>query len=142
LEVLARSSWPAPVRQCAGWYLSTGCCAPIPAQPGTVVARILVLHGDADPLATFDEVVDFRREMRSAGANWEFDIYGGARHSFTGEGITNQETPEAGLHRQSESRSWRAVLEFLKEVLGKPDRGDTPSTDEEKHHASDHDRCL
>jgi dienelactone hydrolase len=94
--------------------------APIPAAPNTVVSKILVLHGDADPLATFDQLATFRDEMRTAQANWELDIYGGARHSFTGEGVLDQNSPEAGLHPQSESRSWRATLEFLAEVLQRP----------------------
>jgi dienelactone hydrolase len=91
--------------------------ASIPAQSDAIAAKILVLHGDADPLAPFDAVADFRHEMRVARANWEINLYGGARHSFTGEGIADQETSEAGLHLQSESRSWRATLEFLEEVL-------------------------
>jgi dienelactone hydrolase len=69
-------------------------------------------------LAPFEHLAAFRDEMRSAGANWELDIYGDARHSFTGEGIVNKTSPEAVLHPQSESRSWRATLEFLAEVLG------------------------
>ena len=91
--------------------------APIPAQRNAVVSKILVLHGDADPLASFDQLSAFRDEMRSAEANWELDIYGGARHSFTGEGVLDQTSPEAGLHPQSEARSWRTTLEFLAEVL-------------------------
>jgi dienelactone hydrolase len=91
--------------------------APIPAQSNAMASKILVLHGDADPLATFDQLAAFREEMRSAGANWELDIYGDARHSFTGEGVLDQTSPEARLHPQSESRSWRATLEFLAEVL-------------------------
>lgn len=90
---------------------------PLPAERQSIQARILVLHGDADPLASFDELAAFRSEMRSAGANWEVDVYGGARHGFTGEGIFDQETTEAGLHAQSEARSWRATGEFLQEVL-------------------------
>ena len=80
-------------------------------------AQILVLHGDADPIAPFDELAAFREEMHTAEANWELNIYGGARHSFTGEGVLDQKSPEAGLHPQSEARSWRATLEFLAEVL-------------------------
>jgi dienelactone hydrolase len=90
--------------------------APIPAE-GPIKTKILVLHGDADPLATFEQLAVFREEMRTAEANWELDIYGGARHSFTGEGVVDQSTPEAGLHPQSEMRSWRATIEFLKEVF-------------------------
>jgi dienelactone hydrolase len=91
--------------------------APNPAQPQTVRSKILVLHGDADPLASFDQVAAFCAEMRSAEANWELGIYGGARHSFTGEGIFREASPEAGLHPQSEARSWRMTRDFLAEVL-------------------------
>jgi len=91
--------------------------APIPAQRNSVVSKIQVLNGDADPLAPFDQVAAFRDEMRSAEAGWELDIYGGALHSFTGEGVLDQTSPEAGLHPQSETRSWPATVEFLAEVL-------------------------
>ena len=67
-------------------------------------------------LAPFEHLAAFRDEMRSAGANWELDIYGGARHSFTGEGVLDQASPEAGLHPQSDLRSWRTALGFLTEV--------------------------
>jgi dienelactone hydrolase len=90
---------------------------PLPAQPNTVLPKILVLHGDADPLVSFDQLAAFQDEMRTAEANWELDIYGGARHSFSGEGIHERSSPEAALHPQSEARSWRATLEFLAEVL-------------------------
>jgi dienelactone hydrolase len=90
---------------------------PSPAQCNAVRAKILVLHGDADPIAPFDQLAAFQEEMRTAQTNWEVNIYGDARHSFTGEGILDQSRPEAGLHPQSEARSWRATIEFLKEVL-------------------------
>jgi dienelactone hydrolase len=89
----------------------------MPADRKAVQAKILVLHGDADPLVPFDQLAAFRNEMRAAEANWEINIYGDARHSFTGEGIIDQGGPEARVHPQSESRSWRATLEFLAEVL-------------------------
>jgi dienelactone hydrolase len=90
--------------------------APIPAQRA-IKSKILILHGDADPSTPFDQLASFREEMHSAQANWEINIYGDARHSFTGEGVLDQNRPEAGLHPQSESRSWRATLEFLCEAL-------------------------
>jgi dienelactone hydrolase len=91
--------------------------APLPAQRGAIHAKILVLHGDADSVVPFDQLTVFREEMRAAEANWEVDIYSNARHSFTGEGVPNQNRPEAALHPQSEARSWCATVEFLKEVL-------------------------
>jgi dienelactone hydrolase len=110
---LARAA--APLRGVVSLHgiLST----PMAAQPNTVGCKILVLHGDSDPLVPFDQLAGFRDEMCSAQTNWELVIYGEARHSFTGEGILDHTSPEAGLHPQSESRSWRATLEFLAEVL-------------------------
>jgi dienelactone hydrolase len=87
------------------------------AQPKTVVPKILVLHGDADPVAPLESVIAFREEMRLAQANWQINIYGGAKHSFTGEGAVGDRTPEAGLHPQTEERSWQMTVEFLREVF-------------------------
>jgi dienelactone hydrolase len=64
-----------------------------------------------------EEVMAFRKEMRQARANWEIVIYSDAKHSFTGEGVAGG--PEAGVHPQSEDRSWRATIAFLDEVLKK-----------------------
>lgn len=91
--------------------------APLPAEPNAIRAKVLVQHGDADPVVPFGEVVAFMEEMRAARVNWEIDIYSEAMHSFTGEGVANKATPEAGLHPQSEDRSWHTTLRFLKEVL-------------------------
>jgi dienelactone hydrolase len=91
--------------------------APIRAEPNRIAGKILVLHGDADPVVPTSQVTAFMEEMRAAGANWEIDIYSDAKHSFTGEGVSNGPGPEAGFHEQSEDRSWRAMLRFLKEVL-------------------------
>jgi dienelactone hydrolase len=109
---LARAG--APLRGVVSLHGMLG--SPMPAK-NTIPAKILVLHGDADPLASFDQLSAFRDEMRWAKANWQIDIYSDARHSFTGEGIFDRETAEAGFHPQSEARSWRATREFLEEVL-------------------------
>jgi dienelactone hydrolase len=89
----------------------------LPAEPGTIKAKILVLHGDADPLVPLSEIIAFVNEMRAAEADWAINTYGNAKHSFTGEGIMGKSGPEAGLHAQSEQRSWQATLQFLHEVL-------------------------
>ena len=91
--------------------------APIPAQRNAILSKILVLHGDADPVAPADSVIDFQKEMRLAQANWQINIYGDAKHSFTGEGVVGDRTAEAGLHPQTEARSWQTTVEFLREVL-------------------------
>jgi dienelactone hydrolase len=90
---------------------------PMAAQPKTVVPKILVLHGDGDPVVPLESVIAFREEMRLAQANWQINIYGEAKHSFTGEGAVGDRTPEAGFHPQTDARSWQATIEFLREVF-------------------------
>jgi len=91
--------------------------APVPAQRDAVVSKVLVLHGDADPVAPAESAIDFQKEMRLARANWQINIYSDAKHSFTGEGVASDRTPEAGLHPQTEIRSWQTTVEFLREVF-------------------------
>jgi dienelactone hydrolase len=90
---------------------------PMAAQPKTLVPKILVLHGDCDPVVPLESVIAFREEMRLAQANWQINIYGEAKHSFTGEGAVGDRTPEAGFHPQTDARSWQTTIEFLREVL-------------------------
>jgi dienelactone hydrolase len=91
--------------------------APLPAERGTIKAKILVLHGDADPVVPFENVLAFREEMRRAQANWQISMYGDASHGFTGEGSVGEWTPEAVIHSQAEHRSGQSMVAFLEEVL-------------------------
>lgn len=90
----------------------------LPALPGAVGAKVLVLHGDADPVVTPAALSQFMDEMRAAGADWEIDMYAGAEHSFTGEGLGPDPDPTAEYNAQAETRSWARQADFLAEVLG------------------------
>ncbi|MBY0402560.1 MAG: dienelactone hydrolase family protein [Cyanobacteria bacterium] len=90
---------------------------PLPAKPGEVKAKILVLHGDADPVVPFERVVEFREEMKQAQTQWEMDIYSQAKHSFTGEGAVGNNTPGAGLDPTAEARSWVRMSQFFEEIF-------------------------
>jgi dienelactone hydrolase len=100
--------------------------SPLAVKPGAIKSKILVVHGDEDPVVSLDEVVAFRNEMRLARANWEIVIYGDAQHGFTGEGVPGDGAPGAAFHPQSEERSWNATIAFLNEVLEKPDTRSLP----------------
>lgn len=88
-----------------------------PAEPGAVKARILVCHGDADPLAPREKVLAFWEEMDRAGANWHFHSYSGVRHGFT-----NPNPPAGnevvGYDASADRQSWAAMLNLFDEVLG------------------------
>lgn len=89
-----------------------------PAAPGAVKARILVCHGDADPMVPRAQVMAFWEEMDAAGANWHFHSYSGVRHGFTDPGSDERGMAAIGYDASADRQSWAALMELLDEVLG------------------------
>lgn len=91
-----------------------------PAQPGAVKARVLVLHGAADPFIPDEHVDAFKAEMDSAGVDYEFIAYEGAVHGFTNPGATalgeQFELPLA-YDAAADAASWAELDRFLKELF-------------------------
>ncbi len=88
-----------------------------PAVPGAIKARILICHGDADPLAPRGHVLAFWEEMDRAGANWHFHSYAGVKHSFTNPD-TPAGNPALAYNASADRQSWAALLALLDETLG------------------------
>jgi dienelactone hydrolase len=88
----------------------------LPAEPDKVTARILVCHGDADPMAPREQVLKFWQEMDAAGADWHFHSYSGVRHGFTNPAPT--ENPATAYDASADRQSWAAMLSLFDEVLG------------------------
>ncbi len=94
-----------------------GSLAPVlPAKPGIIKAKILVLHGAADKFTTKEQIESFQQEMKNAGADFQFISYPGAQHSFT--------NPEAdryakkfklpiGYNAVADKKSWAELQKFL-----------------------------
>ncbi len=84
-----------------------------------ITARILVLHGWADPFATAADVLALARELTAAGADWQLHAYGHAMHAFTFERAA---TPASGVayHAPSARRAWSSIEAFLRESLDAP----------------------
>jgi len=68
-----------------------------PAQHGAVKAKLLVLHGGDDKFTTAEQVDEFKREMKDAGADFQFITYPGAKHGFTNRMPTH--TPRNSIFR-------------------------------------------
>lgn len=83
------------------------------AQP-PISARVLVLHGWDDPLATPDAVLGLARELTAAGADWQIHAYGGVGHAFTNPGAN---MPGLAYDAAADRRSFAALRDFLAEVL-------------------------
>ncbi len=90
---------------------------PRPAEPGTIRPRILVCHGDADPLVPREQVIGFWEEMDKAGANWHFHAYSGVRHGFTDRGSDERGMAALGYDASADRQSWAAMLSLFDEVL-------------------------
>jgi len=93
-----------------------------PAQPGSVKARVLVLHGGDDKFIPPEQIEAFKQEMRSAGADFQFISYPGALHSFT-----NPEATELGkkfnmpiaYNAKADKESWNEMKKFLRTIFKK-----------------------
>ena len=88
-----------------------------PAAPGAVKARILVCHGDADPLAPRNQVLEFWQEMDAAKAGWHFHSYAGVKHGFTDPGSDARGLPAIGYDASADRQSWAALMSMLDELF-------------------------
>ena len=81
-----------------------------------IKARILVLHGWDDPMATTDQVVTLGEELTGMGADWQIHGYGNTMHAFTNPDAND---PDFGTVYQPDAdrRSWNAMQNFLSEIF-------------------------
>jgi dienelactone hydrolase len=89
------------------------------APAGGVKARLLVLHGAADPFVPDAQVAGFTKEMNAAGADWQLVSYGGAVHAFTQQAAGDDPTRGAAYHAAADRRSWQAMKSFFAEIFGR-----------------------
>jgi dienelactone hydrolase len=88
------------------------------AKAGGVPARIICLHGAADPFVPPAEVAAFREEMSAAGADWQLNIYGGAVHAFTQKMAGDDPGKGAAYDAKADARSWEDMQQFFSEIFG------------------------
>lgn len=94
----------------------------LPAAPndvnGKIKPRILVLHGQADSFVAPEVVTNFQNKLEEAGANWEMNIYGGARHGFTNPNAGDYGIDKLKYDAQADARSWQRMQVFFYELFG------------------------
>jgi dienelactone hydrolase len=88
-----------------------------PIEPGTVKARVLVCHGAADPFTAPEQVQKFEEVFTAAGADWQMNVYGGAKHSFTVENAAEHGMDALAYDAYADHMSWAAMQAFLNEVF-------------------------
>jgi dienelactone hydrolase len=85
--------------------------------PGEIAARLLVCHGDADPMVPREQVLGFWQEMDTAHAGWHFHSYSGVRHGFTDPGSDARGIPAIAYNASADRQSWSAMLSFFAEIF-------------------------
>jgi dienelactone hydrolase len=89
---------------------------PTPAK--SVAPKVLVLHGASDPVTPPEEVAGLIKEMEEAKADWQFVLYGGAKHTFTNFNLPPNLEGPAAYNENADKRSWVAMKDFFQEVVG------------------------
>lgn len=79
--------------------------------------RVLVCHGDADPLAPRDHVLALWDELDAAGYDWHFHAYAGVKHGFTDPGSDERGMAVLGYDAHADRQSWHALMGFVDEAF-------------------------
>jgi dienelactone hydrolase len=88
-----------------------------PAQAGQVKAHVAVYTGTKDPYAPPEHVVEFRKEMIAAGADWQVTEFGNGYHSFTDPNAEAAGVPGTQYDPLLRDISWQGTLTLLRNLL-------------------------
>ena len=92
-----------------------------PASKDKVKAKVLVLHGADDPFIPAEQVESFKKEMNTAGVDYEFVAYPNVKHSFTNpqadEFSKRFELPALQYDAMADKDSWNRMQTFFTEIF-------------------------
>ena len=80
-------------------------------------AKVLVLHGWGDPMATPDTVLALADELTAMGADWQLHAYGNTMHAFTNPAANDKDRGTV-YDADADRRSWQAMTNFFNELFG------------------------
>jgi dienelactone hydrolase len=89
----------------------------LPEDAGRIRAKVLVCHGDKDPLVKREAIDAFMADMRRDKVDWQFVYYGVAAHSFTDPTADQRGSPAFAYSKVTEDRSWAAMRHLFDEVF-------------------------
>ena len=92
----------------------------VPATEGGIKAKVLVLHGGADPFVPPADVAAFMDEMTKAKAVWRMETYGGAVHSFSNPGAGDNVASGSAYNVAAEKLSIATMERFFGEIFTVP----------------------
>lgn len=89
---------------------------PAKASGKPVKAKVLVLHGWDDPMATPESVIALADELTAAPADWQLHAYGNTVHAFTNPAAADTDRGTV-YNAAADRRSWAAMTQFLHELF-------------------------
>lgn len=100
----------------AGVVSVHGLLHPPAAAQKEILAKVLVLQGQLDPMVNLQQIQDFEAEMTMNKADWQIHIFGDAYHAFTNPKANDV---AAGLlyDATANSRTWALVRNFSDELF-------------------------
>lgn len=82
----------------------------------TIKAKILLLHGHDDPMATILQVQALQNELTVAKVDWQLHNYGQTLHAFSNP-LANDPHFGAVYQPLAATRSWASMKHFLAEIF-------------------------
>ena len=96
-----------------------GLDSPTPADGKNIKAKLLVLHGAADPYEKPADFTAFHKELADAKVDWQLVEYGGAVHCFTDQTAGTDPSKGCAYDPVADARSWAAMKAFFVELFPK-----------------------
>lgn len=90
------------------------------AKKGQSHPAVLVCHGAADSMSPPEDTVNFKKEMNTAGINYKFVAYPGAKHAFTNPAATTvgqKYKLDIAYNEAADKASWQEMKDFLNKVF-------------------------
>ncbi len=81
-----------------------------------ISAKVLVMHGWDDPMATPDQVLSLADELSTMGADWQMHAYGNTQHAFSNPAADDQDMGTV-YNADADRRSWQSLQLFLAEIF-------------------------
>ncbi|HVP10204.1 MAG TPA: dienelactone hydrolase family protein [Phycisphaerae bacterium] len=88
------------------------------ADGARIKARILVLHGAADPHVPDESVKAFEDSLRKTNVDWQIIIYAGAKHGFMNPAAGRPGMEGVSYDERTARRAWSQMQAFLEEAFG------------------------
>jgi dienelactone hydrolase len=97
-----------------------GGLAGVPVNKELLKAKILICHGAADKFVPEKDIVNFKHELDSIGADYTFISYADATHAFTNPDATKtgkQFNMPIEYNEAADKASWKDMKEFLASIF-------------------------